>query len=123
MRQRLCRVCRCWHDTDQPWPHNCIGHFGERGPRSDAIPLPQLIRDGMDPLLHHGNGLYYDSKSSFRRATKEGGWVEVGNEKQTDTRWVDPVTADDVGQAINMVNQGYKPEIHGTASEGWSDGA
>lgn len=110
MRQRLCRCCRGWHDTDQPWPHNCYSHFGERGPRSD-LPTPMFIVDSMESLQHPVNGQYYDSKSEFRRITKASGGEEIGTEKQADRRWNDSVTRDEVGQAIQMVNQGYRPSL------------
>ena len=41
------------------------------------------ISDHMDPTRHMANGKTYDSKSQFRRATKEAGCIEVGNEVKT----------------------------------------
>lgn len=43
--------------------------------------MAYIIRDEMRPTIHHGNGKIYDSKSNFRKATKELGLVEYGNEK------------------------------------------
>ncbi len=41
---------------------------------------PYVISDNMDGLKHHGTGKITDSKSQFRRMTKDAGCVEVGNE-------------------------------------------
>ena len=41
-----------------------------------------VITDGMDYTRHMCDNKYYDSKSAFRRATKENGCVEVGNETE-----------------------------------------
>lgn len=37
--------------------------------------------DSMNPLLNHADGKIYDSKSSFRRATHNAGYKEVGNDE------------------------------------------
>lgn len=78
-----------------------------------------LALDTMDALWHPHDGRMYESKSEFRAITKASGGEEVGNDTQTDNRKVDTVTKDEVAQAIQMVNQGYKPSITETASEGW----
>jgi hypothetical protein len=79
-----------------------------------------LALDTMDALWHPHDGRLYESKSEFRAITKASGGEEVGNDMQADNRKADPVTRDDVGQAISMLNQGYKPNVTETASEGWS---
>jgi len=38
------------------------------------------ISDNMDPLLHHAAMRYIDSKSEFRRETKNHNCVEIGNQ-------------------------------------------
>lgn len=111
MRQRHCRICGGYHDLSQPWPRACAGHYGERGPRSTDIPLPMLIRDQIDPLQHPADGKFYDSKAEIRAVAKAHNLIEVGTETQKDTRTNDLVTRDEVGQAINMLNQGYRPEL------------
>lgn len=82
--------------------------------KSEAAPLsagPMLIRDGIDLTWHPANGKHYDSKSQFRRITKAHGCEEVGNERQTDRRQFDRVTKADVAQAVQMVQQGYRPNV------------
>ncbi|WP_430438992.1 hypothetical protein [Shinella sp.] len=119
-RQRHCRVCRGYHNVDDAWPYECRAHYKPRGPRSDTIPTPMLALDSMDPLWHPSTGEYLDSKSAFRAVTKAHGGEEVGNETQTDNRVYDHCSDKDVGEAIQMVNQGYKPNASETASEGWT---
>lgn len=119
-RQRHCRVCRGWHNVDDAWPYECRAHYKPRAARSDTIPTPMLALDTMDPLWHPSTGEYLDSKSAFRAVTKERGGEEVGNEKQSDNRVWDHCSDNDVGEAIQMLNQGYRPEVNETASEGWT---
>lgn len=44
---------------------------------------PGYISDIMEPTVHMVNMKTYDSKSEFRKATKEAGCIEIGNEVQT----------------------------------------
>jgi len=76
---RWCKYCEDLHQTNK-WPHNCMpASF----PRSD-FPSPAVISDylpgGINGLYHHGVGKKIDNKSGFRRATRESGCIEVGNE-------------------------------------------
>ena len=43
------------------------------------LPTPYVISDTMDPT-EHLDGKLYDSKSRYRKVTKEHGCVEVGND-------------------------------------------
>lgn len=73
MAQRMCKICRKWHDLDKPWPAKCV-----RFTKSDA---PNVISDKLEkPLRHMGTGRYLDSKSAFRKEDKSIGAVCVGNE-------------------------------------------
>lgn len=76
MRERFCRVCRGWHNTDQPWPHNCIGHFGEVATR-DA---PYVISDTIEIQSMH-DGQHYTSKSKLRSEYRAHGVEEMGNDR------------------------------------------
>lgn len=46
---------------------------------------PMVISDTMPLLKHAGTGKYSDSKSEHRKMTKQGGWIELGNELQANT--------------------------------------
>jgi hypothetical protein len=48
--------------------------------RSD-LAAPMLIRDSMDPVKSMLDGKMYDSKRHLRRTYREGGVVEVGDDK------------------------------------------
>lgn len=49
-------------------------------PKRSDLPAPMIQSDTMDPLMHHGAGKILDSKSAFRKKTKELGLVEYGTE-------------------------------------------
>ncbi len=72
--QRICKVCRKWHDLEKPWPVKCYRHV-EKGS------APSVISDTMAPLRHMGTGRVIDSKAKFRADTKASGCVEIGNEQ------------------------------------------
>lgn len=112
---RRCRACGEYHWTDA-WPANHV----EPAPERSALPAPMLALDTMDALWHPTTGQMIESKSEFRAITKAHGGEEVGNDVQKDNRTFSEASKDDVGKAIQMVNQGYRPTITGTASEGWN---
>lgn len=74
-----CNICETTHQRVS-YARNCDP---EPWPRSD-LPAPAIISDslpgGVNGLLHHGVGKRTDSKSRFRRMTKDSGCIEVGNE-------------------------------------------
>lgn len=63
------------------WPHNCL----PAQPQRSDYPSPYVISDslggGVNGLFHHAALRKFDSKSAFRRATREHGCEEVGNER------------------------------------------
>ena len=64
---------------------------GRLVPKHEAEPLTghtgaYVISDTMDALRHPITGRLMDSKSQFRSVTRAHGCVEVGNERQRDTR-------------------------------------
>lgn len=67
--------------------------------------------DGMNKTWHPANGKHYESKSEFRRVTREHGCVEMGNDQQTQARMGQSVTKSDVAKAYQMVSQGYRPNV------------
>lgn len=75
-RERLCKVCREWHNPEE-WPAECMPE--PRRNRS-AFPLPMMNLDNMDAVQSQADGLWYDSKSALRRAYRDQGMIEVGNE-------------------------------------------
>lgn len=65
-KSRFCNDCRKMVD---------ISYYIEATQRSAYVHT-----DNMNPLLNHADGKVYDSKSSFRRATHNAGYREVGND-------------------------------------------
>lgn len=72
---------------------------------------PGIIRDTIDATWHPADGRHYDSKSEFRRVTKDHGCEEVGNELQSDRRVINQISKADVARAYEMVRQGYHPNV------------
>jgi hypothetical protein len=42
MTQRFCKVCRDWHNLDEPWPNNCLP---ERNIKRSDFATPYIIGD------------------------------------------------------------------------------
>lgn len=78
-RERFCRVCKGWHDLDQPWPSEC---FKEPVGQRSGIPTPFVVSDTMDPVQSQLDGKMYTSKSALRATYKAAGVIEVGNDAQ-----------------------------------------
>jgi hypothetical protein len=96
-----CKTCETTHERvlhvrncdPEPWP------------RGD-YPTPAVISDylpgGVNGLYHHGVAKKIDSKSGFRRATRESGCIEVGNEYAATTRREDkPLGKDVIASGLN----------------------
>lgn len=80
---------------------------------SVSAPRPRIaiIRDGMGALRHPATGQMFDSKSEFRRATKDAGCEELGNDVPMHHEYQAPADIKgDIAQAMNMLDQGYQPE-------------
>ena len=77
--QRMCKSCGDWHYLNR-WPHNCLP---EKPARSE-FPAPAIHSDsfgnGVNGMFHHAALRRFDSKSAFRRATREHGCEEVAGE-------------------------------------------
>lgn len=76
---------------------------------SQASAGPTIVRDQMDELRHPATGQITDSKSHFRRMTREAGCIEVGTSEMPEQRREMPDARRDVGEAYQMLNQGYRP--------------
>lgn len=48
---------------------------------STNIYSPAIHQDTIDPLRHPATGEVFESKSAFRRVTKQKGYVEIGDDK------------------------------------------
>ena len=82
-----------------------------------------VISDNIPDLVHPANGKRYDSKSAFRKVTKAHGYQEVGTEKQKDTRKLGHQDFKrDVGEAIQKLREGYRPNDGPWAKGDYSGG-
>ncbi len=103
-RYRRCKACGDYHWLSE-WPANHV----EPGPPLRLLEAPMVIRDGLPDLFHPCDNQHYDSKREFRKVTKAHGREEIGNDPIKDKRWVDRISAADVAEAKQMVDQGYRP--------------
>ena len=89
---------------------------GKIVPKHKAAPKHgvHVISDDLgSDLEHHGyaDGRKTASKSEFRRWTREAGLFEKGNDREAPRHSECGDLRRDVQQAIQMVNQGYRPTI------------
>jgi hypothetical protein len=82
-----------------------------------------VISDDLGAQLeHHGyaDGRRTDSKSTFRRWTKDAGLVEKGNDRERPKRAPAQDIASDVALALQMCKEGHKPRMRFEGGgEGW----
>lgn len=124
MTLRACRVCGGWHRLEEDWPEECLGHFGPTNERRSHLAAPFFIKDEMGAVQSQLTGKIYDSKSGLRKEYKSYGVTEIGNDKPDVKAPPRPkVTKNDIGEAINKVRQGYRPNAEAapiTATQtGW----
>lgn len=113
MRQRLCRVCGEWHQTET-WPREC---YRVASASRSSLPVPMLIRDFDEPVQSAADGKWYNSKASLAKSHKASGnphgidFVELGNEQPTFKEYVPDAKQrrDDVKQAMHDVMTGNLP--------------
>jgi len=74
---RFCKVCEGVHDVAQ-WPDNHVEWVIDN---RSHLASPMVIRDSMDPVKSMLDGKMYDSKRHLRRTYREGGVIEVGDDK------------------------------------------
>lgn len=80
-------------------------------PARSALPAPMLNLDTMGALKSMVDGQTYDSKAALRASYRAAGVEEVGNDapREATAPGRPAVTSADVGEAFQMVRQGYKP--------------
>ena len=89
-----------------------------RGSARRGSAAPMVISDEMSDTWHPATGAYYSSKSAFRRATRENGCREVGNDVSRETelrhnarqREIREGQRGMVKQALEMWRGGHRPE-------------
>ena len=80
------------------------------------LAAPMIIRDGLENVVNPCDGKPYDSKSAYYRAVKNAGCEIVGNEAEKlaaacSTPARNPVTKDEIVDAMHKVEAGYKPAL------------
>lgn len=87
-----------------------------RGTQRSDLPAPMLSLDTMAPTWHPHTGELIDSKAHFRAITKASGGEEVGNDRQSPSAKGSDISKADVAEAVQMLKQGYKPDVTLTES-------
>ena len=109
MTLRACRACGDWHRLEEDWPAVCVGHFRINYHRSE-LSAPMIIKDEIGAVQSQLTGKIYDSKSGLRKEYKAHGVTEIGNEAPVNNAPKRPqISKDDIGKAIHMVKNGYRP--------------
>ena len=87
-RQLKCRICPNWHDTDEPWPHECRGHFRRHDEHRSSLAAPMLLRDQewSKGMVCNADGKTYHSWSDYKRAVKAAGCEILGSKEQLPPR-------------------------------------
>lgn len=95
----------------------------KRGEPAQGKAKVHVISDDLGQQLeHHGyaDGRRTDSKSVFRRWTKDAGLVEKGNDRERPKRAPAQDILRDVATALQMCKEGYRPQIRfDGGGEGW----
>ena len=95
----------------------------KRPERQGSAAKVHVISDDLGTQLeHHGyaDGRRTDSKSTFRRWTKDAGLVEKGNDRERPRRAPAQDIASDVATALQMCKDGYRPRTRFEGGgEGW----
>ncbi len=114
--QRFCRICAAWHDKDR-WPLKCVSVPNRA--RSDALPVPMIIRDFDEPVQSMADGKMYTSKRALSRSARAAhnphgqDFIELGNESMP---WVEHQAdekqlRDDIRAAKADLDAGWRPEV------------
>ena len=90
------------------------GCLVETTPPTNAYLAPAIHQDTIDPLQHPATGEYFDSKSAFRRVTKEKGYTEI----DCDRTWSQfgerkPIKVEGLREDIEEVKHWYTAAMAG----------
>lgn len=100
-----CKLCEELHQR-VAYQRNCDPEPPQRG----DYPMPAIHSDslpgGVNGLYHHAALMKFDSKSAYRRATREHGCVEVAGERDAFERYDaecrnKPIGKDVIESAVN----------------------
>lgn len=111
MRERFV-IC---YGTLVSWPEIAAARRARAQALRSDLPAPTVIRDALDGVVNPCDGKRYDSKRAYERTVKDAGCVIVGNEAEKMAAAATPhwgksdVKADEVAEAMQKVEAGYKP--------------
>jgi len=76
-----------------------------------SLPAPMIISDHLDGVKNPVDGKLYDSKSAYYQAVKDAGCEIIGNESPRRPYAAPDVKAEEIGEALHKVKEGYKPDL------------
>lgn len=117
--ERSCKICDGWHDLDQAWPAQCLGHWK----RTNSSCGLQIIKD-IEPYKTvaaekaTGKQIRIGSRREHKEFLRRNGYEEIGNDIPKPKRpELNFVSKADIKQAIEQVKagKGYRPNDNGKA--------
>ena len=82
-RSRRCKVCHDWHDLSEPWPLECMTHYGSHEAAQSDFPTPSIWGDIQPYRSPLGTG-EISSRSGRREDLKRGNCREVDPSERPD---------------------------------------
>lgn len=84
------------------WVFNSeLGKLVEVVPQTIIQAVPAIHQDTIEPIQHPATGEYFESKSAFRRLTRERGYVEIDDDK----------TWNQIGEKREILPEGFKEDF------------
>ena len=107
MAQRHCDICGNWHDLNEPWPNECMGHY-----RKDKTGKSSQVMGDLEPYKSMITGEVIQGRKQHRDHLKAHGKIEIGNEYESASkreRKEMPPIEQTVKRAFDAYEQGYRP--------------
>ncbi len=70
-------------------------------PQTIIQAVPAIHQDTIEPIQHPATGEYFESKSAFRRLTRDRGYVEIDDDK----------TWNQIGEKREILPEGFKEDF------------
>ena len=108
MSSRHCRACNGWHDLNDDWPIECLGHFKSHYTGNELGINIQVVRD--TPAYRSMiDGSVIDGRKRHRDHLRAHNCIEVGNDtshlKPRTQQKVDPSRKESLHRMLSDVSE------------------